>query len=45
MDQLLQKLVKSKAIMDAADGIKRGDARPTQSFNTEVSIFDMPQAK
>ena len=45
MDQLLEKLVKSKAIMDAAEGIKRGDARPTSNFNTEVASFDMPQAK
>lgn len=45
MDQLLQKLVAAKAIMDKAEGIKRGDARPMTNFNTEVESFDMPQAK
>lgn len=43
MDQLLEKLVKSKAIMDATNNIKRGDFRETpQMMNSEFSV---PQAK
>lgn len=45
MDQLLQKLVKSKAIMDASENIKRGDVRQTNLPQNMVSDFDIPQAK
>ena len=45
MEQLLQKLANAKKIMDKAEGIKRGDVRQTQSFNTEIQGFNIPQAK
>jgi len=45
MEQLLQKLAKSKAIMDLADTKKRGDARPSNLPQNMVSEFDVPQAK
>jgi hypothetical protein len=44
MDQLLQKLMKSKAIMDASDDIKRGDVRNISNTNM-VANFDAPNAK
>lgn len=45
MDQLMQKLMISKAIMDKTDGIKRGDA-PSQSLpQSMIQEFDIPQAK
>lgn len=44
MDQLLQKLVKSKAIMDATNNIKRGDVRQGAP-QANIQDFDIPQAK
>lgn len=44
MDQLLQKLVKSKAIMDATNNIKRGDVRQGLP-QTDIQDFNIPQAK
>jgi hypothetical protein len=44
MEQLLEKLVKSKAIMDKHNEIKRGDVR-SQLPNNVVESFDVPQAK
>jgi hypothetical protein len=45
MDQLMQKLMISKAIMDKTDGMKRGDS-PSQSLpQSMVQEFDVPQAK
>lgn len=44
MDQLLEKLMKSKAIMQASDNIKRGDLKQT-SFPEVQTNFDIPQAK
>lgn len=43
--QLLQKLVKSKAIMDATSNIKRGEVRGSLSEMNSVQNFDIPQAK
>ena len=45
MDQLMQKLMISKAIMDKTDGINRGDARNINSPSNMVESFDIPQAK
>ena len=45
MEQLLEKLANAKKIMDKTEGIKRGEVRNTQSFNTEVASFDMPNVK
>lgn len=39
----MQKLIKSKAIMDATNNLKRGDARETPQMMTRD--FDIPQAK
>lgn len=47
MDQILQKLMKSKAIMEASDNIKRGtvsDSSINVNMNT-VKEFDVPNAK
>lgn len=44
MDQLLQKLVKSKAIMDKTESIKRGETRSINSPQNMVSEFQIPQA-
>lgn len=41
MEQLMQKLVVSKAIMDKSEGIKRNDIRPTNV----IENFDIPNAK
>lgn len=45
MDQLMQKLMISKAIMDKTDGIKRIDNRDMNSPSNMVESFNMPQAK
>jgi hypothetical protein len=45
MDQLIQKLMISKAIMDKTDGIKRIDNREMNSPSNMVESFNMPQAK
>lgn len=46
MDQLLQKLMHSKAIMDKSDRIGRGTAQPPININpVSVDTFDTPQAK
>jgi hypothetical protein len=45
MDQLMQKLMISKAIMDKTDGIKRIDNREMNSPSNMVETFNMPQAK
>ena len=45
MDQLMQKLMISKAIMDKTDGIKRTDSREMNSPSNMVETFNMPQAK
>jgi hypothetical protein len=45
MDQLMQKLMISKAIMDKTDGIKRIDNREMNSPSNMVESFNMPQAK
>jgi hypothetical protein len=45
MDQLMQKLMISKAIMDKTDGIKRIDNREMNSPSNMVENFDIPQAK
>jgi len=45
MDQLMEKLMISKAIMDKTDGIKRGDV-PSQSLPQSMAPeFNIPQAK
>ena len=45
MDQLMQKLMISKAIMDKTDGIKRTDNREMNSPSNMVENFNIPQAK
>ena len=45
MDQLLQKLMISKKIMDKHDTIGRGNAPNTVRESSEVQNFDIPQAK
>jgi hypothetical protein len=46
MDQLMQKLAISKAIMDKTDGIKRTDSnREMNSPSNMVENFNVPQAK
>jgi hypothetical protein len=46
MDQLMQKLMMSKAIMDKSDRIGRGNAQPPININSNmVENFDVPQAK
>jgi hypothetical protein len=46
MDQLMQKLMMSKAIMDKSDRIGRGNAQPPININSNmVENFDAPQAK
>ncbi len=45
MDQLMQKLMISKAIMDKTDGIKRTDSREMNSPSNMVENFNVPQAK
>jgi hypothetical protein len=45
MDQLMQKLMISKAIMDKHDGMKRGDARDINIPQTTLESFDAPQAR
>lgn len=45
MDQLMQKLMISKAIMDKTDGIKRSDNREMNSPSNMVESFNVPQAK
>jgi hypothetical protein len=45
MDQLMQKLMISKAIMDKTDGIKRTDSREMNSPSNMVENFNIPQAK
>jgi hypothetical protein len=45
MEQLLDKLVKSKAIMDATSNIKRGEVRRSLPEMNSVQDFDIPQAK
>ena len=45
MDQLMQKLMLSKAIMDKTDGIKRSDSRDMNSPSNMVESFNIPQAK
>lgn len=45
MDQLMQKLAVSKAIMDKQDNIKRGDVRNTSMSSNIIEDFSVPQAK
>lgn len=45
MDQLLQKLMISKQIMDKHNGIQRGAASPSIDQSPEIQSFDLPQAK
>jgi hypothetical protein len=45
MDQLMQKLMISKAIMDKTNGINRGDVRNVNTPSNMVENFDIPQAK
>lgn len=45
MDQLMQKLMKSKAIMDKSDGIKRGAVSETSLPNINLESFDRPDVK
>lgn len=46
MDQLMQKLMMSKAIMDKSDRINRGTAQPQVNINPSMlQEFDTPQAK
>jgi hypothetical protein len=45
MDQLLQKLMVSKAIMDKHKEMPRGDSRNIQIPSTQVENFDAPQAR
>lgn len=45
MDQLMQKLMISKAIMDKTDGIKRGESRDQSLPKSMIQEFDVPQAK
>lgn len=45
MDQLLQKLMVSKAIMDKHKDMPRGDARNISLPSNEVESFDIPQAR
>lgn len=45
MDQLMQKLMISKAIMDKTDGIKRIDNREMNSPSNMTESFNIPQAK
>ena len=45
MDQLMQKLAVSKAIMDKQDSIKRGDVRNTSMSSNIIEDFSVPQAK
>jgi hypothetical protein len=45
MDQLMQKLMISKAIMDKTDNIKRGDIPSNSLPQSMVQEFDVPQAK
>ena len=46
MDQLMQKLMMSKAIMDKSDRINRGTAQPPVNINPSMlQEFDAPQAK
>jgi len=45
MDQLMQKLVVSKAIMDRQDDIKRGDVRNTSIPSNLIEDYNIPQAK
>jgi len=44
-NDLMSRLVASKAIMDKSNSIKRGEVRPTSGFDTEVQNFDMPNVK
>jgi len=41
----MQKLIKSKAIMDKSDGIKRGSVSETSLPNINVESFDSPEIK
>lgn len=45
MDQLMQKLMMSKAIMDKSDQIKRGNGPSISLPSVNVESFDTPQAK
>lgn len=45
MDQLMQKLMISKAIMDKTDGIKRGESKDQSLPKSMIQEFDVPQAK
>lgn len=45
MDQLMQKLMISKAIMDKTDGITRGDSRSMNTPSNMIETFEVPQAK
>jgi hypothetical protein len=45
MDQLMQKLMLSKAIMDKSDGIKRGTTPNISLPQVNVQNFDVPDAK
>jgi hypothetical protein len=45
MDQLMQKLMISKAIMDRSDNIKRGDVSNQSLPQSMIQEFNVPQAK
>lgn len=45
MEQLMQKLAVSKAIMDKQDGIKRGDVRNSSFSPNLIEDYNIPQAK
>jgi hypothetical protein len=44
-NDLMSRLVASKAIMDKSNTIKRGDIRQSSGFDTEVQNFDTPNVK
>jgi len=44
-NELMSKLMVSKALMDASDKIKRGDVRQTSNSTPMVENFSVPQAK
>lgn len=45
MDQLIQKLMKSKAIMEASDNIKRGNTNNVNVNYNTVQEFEVPNAR
>jgi len=45
MEQLMQKLMMSKKIMEKHDSMSRGNHTPSLSDNTSISSFNIPNAK